>query len=81
MTTWATDEAEAEVDLDPHLLGFLVCPACRGPVALDPDNAELVCISDPCALAYPVHHGIPVMLIDEARTTVTQPQPSTAPTR
>lgn len=62
-----TDTHETDCHVDPDLLGFLVCPACRGPLALDPDAAELVCIADDCALAYPVRQGIPVMLVEEAR--------------
>ena len=51
--------------LDPVLLEILVCPDCKGPLAADYDNDELICTS--CGLIYPVRDDIPVMLVDEAR--------------
>lgn len=51
--------------MDPRLLEILVCPACKGPLDLRKDRAELVCKA--CRLAYPIKDGIPVMLVDEAR--------------
>jgi uncharacterized protein YbaR (Trm112 family) len=53
------------VKLDPVLLEILVCPDCKGPLAADYDNDELICTS--CGLIYPVRDDIPVMLVDEAR--------------
>jgi uncharacterized protein YbaR (Trm112 family) len=49
--------------LDPWLLDRLVCPATRTP--LRQDGAELV--SDAAGLAYPIRHGVPVLLVEEAR--------------
>ena len=49
--------------LDPALLEIIVCPACRGDLAVEAD--ELVCTG--CGLAYPVRDDIPVLLVDEAR--------------
>ncbi len=52
--------------MDPKLLEILVCPLCKGPLVHRRDRAELVCKAD--RLAFPIRDGIPVMLIDEART-------------
>lgn len=51
--------------LDPALLEIIVCPQCRG--TLQPTGDELVCQGE-CGLVYPVRDGIPVLLVDEART-------------
>ena len=54
-------------ELDPALLAIIVCPDCRGELALRrvDGDAELVCQA--CGLAYPVRDNIPVLLVDEAR--------------
>ncbi|WGX98485.1 Trm112 family protein [Nocardioides sp. L-11A] len=56
-------------DLAPELLAIIVCPSCKGELAVTPaaagDGVELVCQG--CGLAYPVRDGIPVLLVDEAR--------------
>ena len=67
----------------PELLAIIVCPACHGELVLadggEPEPSEpsgqseklsqpeLVCQG--CGLAYPVRDGIPVLLVDEARST------------
>lgn len=56
----------ATLGIDPALLDILVCPASHAPLRLDVAAAELVC--DQSGLAYPVRDGIPVLLVDEART-------------
>ncbi|HLS58598.1 MAG TPA: Trm112 family protein [Paracoccaceae bacterium] len=48
-----------------HLLEFLVCPMTGGPLIYDPERQEL--ISRSAGRAFPIHDGIPIMLIDEAR--------------
>ena len=48
------------------MLAVLVCPVTRGPLRYDPDAEELV--SEAAGLAYPVRDGVPVMLVEEART-------------
>ena len=53
------------MNLDPALLEIIVCPDCRGALAVDEAASELVCTS--CGLAYPVRDDIPVLLVDEAR--------------
>ena len=47
-----------------ELLRLLRCPKCRRPVA--PSGAGLACSNPDCGLRYPVHDGIPVMLVEEA---------------
>jgi uncharacterized protein YbaR (Trm112 family) len=56
-------------EVSPELLAIIVCPACHGELALTADGyrSELVCQG--CGLAYPVRDGIPVLLVDEARST------------
>lgn len=51
--------------LDRRLLELLVCPVTRGPLVYDAERGELV--SHGAQLAFPIHGGIPVMLVDEAR--------------
>jgi hypothetical protein len=53
------------MNLDPALLEIIVCPDCRGALAVDEAASELVCTV--CGLAYPVRDDIPVLLVDEAR--------------
>ena len=48
-----------------ELLEILVCPLCKTPVSLTPDNQGLKCST--CRRVYPIKDDIPVMLVDEAR--------------
>lgn len=50
--------------LSKDLLEILACPQCKGTIAPDENQDNLLCHA--CKLAYPVRDGIPVMLIDEA---------------
>jgi uncharacterized protein YbaR (Trm112 family) len=50
---------------DPDLLAILVCPLTRTPLRYDAEGGEL--ISDAAGLAYPIHDGVPVMLVEAAR--------------
>lgn len=59
------------VAVDPWLLSILVCPVTRTPLRLDADRGELV--SDTAGLAYPIRDGVPVMLVEQARTIVREP--------
>lgn len=52
--------------VDPRLLEILVCPLTKVPLRFDREKQEL--ISDQAKLAYPIRGGIPVMLVEEART-------------
>ncbi len=57
---------EPEQAFDPKMLEALVCPQCHGVLRFDAETNELV--SKAAHLAYPIRGGIPVLLIDEART-------------
>ena len=52
--------------VDPKLLEILVCPLTKGPLQYDRDANELVSVQ--ASLAFPIRDGIPIMLVDEART-------------
>ena len=47
-----------------ELLEILVCPECKTPVKLTPDDAGLKCSA--CRRVYPIKDDIPVMLPEEA---------------
>ena len=51
--------------VDPKLLEILVCPLTKGTLSYDPKAQVL--ISEQAGLAFPIHDGIPIMLVDEAR--------------
>jgi uncharacterized protein YbaR (Trm112 family) len=53
------------VALDPTLLSILACPQDKGPLLLVDD--ELL-YNPRLHRAYPIEDGIPVLLVDEART-------------
>ena len=55
----------AGAGIDPRLLDLLVCPVTRGALTYDRERQELV--SRGAQLAFPIHDGIPVMLVSEAR--------------
>ena len=55
-----------ETGIDPRLLDILVCPLTKTTLRLDRERMELV--SEAANLAYPIRDGIPVMLVEEART-------------
>ena len=52
--------------VDPRLLEILVCPLTKQPLEYDRAHQEL--ISPSAKLAYPIRDGIPIMLIEEARS-------------
>ena len=52
--------------VDPKLLEILVCPVTKQPLEYDRNNHELV--SHAAKLAFPIRDGIPIMLIEEARS-------------
>lgn len=51
--------------IDPWLLERLVCPATRTPLRYDAERDELV--SEAAGVAYPVRHGVPVLLVEAGR--------------
>lgn len=55
--------------MNQNLLDILACPICKGPLELSKDKTEL--ISKGAGVAYPIRNGIPVMIVDEARTLTT----------
>ena len=64
-----TDNSPSENEMgcvDPKLLEILVCPLTKGPLEYDQEAQEL--ISHQARLAYPIRAGIPIMLVDEARS-------------
>lgn len=62
--------AEEAMKLSPEFLEIAACPSCHAKFAVDYDAHELVCTNQACALAYPVRDQIPVLLIDQARSTL-----------
>jgi len=52
--------------VDPKLLEILVCPLTKGVLRYDAEHDEL--ISDQARLAYPIRDGVPIMLVDGARS-------------
>ncbi len=61
-----TDTQTAPVPIDPKMMGVLVCPKTRGPLIHDHETNEL--ISKKAGLAYPIRDGVPILLIERART-------------
>ncbi len=59
-------DGTATDSVDPKLLEILVCPLTKGPLRYDREAQEL--ISEQARLAYPIREGIPIMLVDEARS-------------
>lgn len=51
--------------MDKSLLEILACPVCKGELLYDQPNQEIICRFD--RIAYPIIHGIPVMLEARAR--------------
>ncbi len=67
----------ANRSVDPKLLEILVCPLTKGPLRYDAARQELV--SDQARLAYPIRDGIPIMLVDEARSLDSEPEEPARP--
>jgi uncharacterized protein len=53
-------------EIDRKLLEILVCPLTKGPLTYDRTRQELWSLQ--AGLAYPIRDGIPIMLVDEARS-------------
>lgn len=52
--------------LDEKLLEIIACPKCKGDLVLTDDGNGLICKK--CRLIYEIRDGIPIMLIDEAKS-------------
>ena len=55
--------------IDTKLLEILVCPLTKSPLVFYKDTQEL--ISEQAGLAFPIRNGVPIMLVDEARSLTT----------
>jgi uncharacterized protein YbaR (Trm112 family) len=51
---------------DRRMIEALVCPVTHRTLRYDAEKQELV--SEAANLAFPIRNGIPVMIVDEART-------------
>ncbi len=49
-----------------ELMDIIACPKCKGEVKLTNTKDGLIC--NACKLLYEIKDGIPIMLIDEAKT-------------
>jgi len=52
--------------MDKNVLDILACPFCKGKLRYDKKTQELICRFD--KLAFPIIDGVPVMLVEKART-------------
>ena len=52
------------MSISQELLEILVCPLCKAPVRVKPDQSGLKC--EQCHRVYPIRDDIPVMLVEEA---------------
>ncbi|MDA0764235.1 MAG: Trm112 family protein [Proteobacteria bacterium] len=52
--------------LDKVLLGFLVCPITKSKLLYNIKSNEL--ISEKAGLAFPIINGVPILIIEEARS-------------
>jgi uncharacterized protein YbaR (Trm112 family) len=53
--------------MKPQLVETLVCPLTRTRLRWDAETGKLV--SDEAGIAYPVRGGVPVLLVEEGRST------------
>jgi uncharacterized protein YbaR (Trm112 family) len=54
------------VEFDRRMLEVLVCPLTQSTLKYDAEKQELVSVA--AKLAFPIRDGIPIMLVDEARS-------------
>jgi uncharacterized protein len=54
------------MDITDEILEMMVCPACRKNIEYNVGENVLFCKC--CNLKYDIKRGVPVMLIDEAKT-------------
>ncbi len=60
------DQPETTALFDRRMLEALICPQSHQTLRYDAQAQELV--SESAKLAFPIRNGIPVLLIDEARS-------------
>ena len=60
------NETEVGQRFAPSMLEALVCPVTHSVLEFNSENNEL--ISSKAGLAFPIRDGIPIMLVDAART-------------
>ncbi len=61
-----SDTFNTPISVDPRLLEVLVCPVTRGRLTYDRERNELV--SAGARLAFPIREGVPIMLVEDARS-------------
>ena len=66
MTDSKENARATRMEVDPKLLEILVCPVTKTTLRYDREKQEL--ISEKARLAFPIRGGIPIMLVDEARS-------------
>ena len=62
----SNDKTEGGQRFAPSMLEALVCPVTHSVLEYNSENREL--ISSKAGLAFPIRDGIPIMLVDAART-------------
>ncbi len=60
------DDAPQKTAFDRRMLEALICPQTHATLSYDASREELV--SRAANLAFPIRNGIPILLVDEART-------------
>ena len=62
----SNNKTEVDQRFSPSMLEALVCPVTHSLLECNSKNNELV--SSKAGLAFPIRDGIPIMLVDAART-------------
>ncbi len=64
------EQSESTTRIEPWLREILRCPQCHSELvdAVGETGQELHCTNAECRLAYRIDEGVPVLLVDEART-------------
>ena len=62
----SSNKTEVDQRFAPSMLEALVCPVTHSVLEFNSENNEL--ISSKAGLAFPIRDGIPIMLVDAART-------------
>ena len=57
---------EQTTEFDRRMLEALICPQTHNRLDYDAARQELISVS--AGLAFPIRNGIPILLVDEART-------------